>query len=154
LVNKKFLLQNVWHFIALGFGAGLVKKGAGTIGTLITFIYLIPILLLGLKSNYFIFIGLFFMSWFATHQTLKNTSIKDPGFIVIDEIIAYLFILITIPLTIQNIIFSFVIFRFLDIFKPWPINKFEKIKGALGVIADDLVAAFITIAIILGANWI
>jgi len=33
-------------------------------------------------------------------------------------------------------------------------NKFEKIKGALGVIADDLVAAFITIAIILGANWI
>lgn len=154
MVNKKFLFKNMWHFIALGFGAGIVKKGAGTIGTLIAFIYFIPIYYLNPEKKFLIFISLFFVSWFATHQTLKSSGMKDPGFIVIDEIIAYLLILITIPFTIQNIIYSFIIFRFLDIFKPWPINKFENIKGALGVLADDLVAAFITIAIMLGSNWL
>lgn len=153
MVNRKFLMSNIWHFIALGFGTGLSKKGPGTIGTLVAFLYLIPFLKLSNTLQIFLYIFCFIFSYISTNETIKNLKIKDPSCVVIDEIIAYLLILIIVPLNFLTIILSFVIFRLLDIFKPMPINFFEKIPGAAGVIADDVVAAIFTILIIWSINF-
>jgi phosphatidylglycerophosphatase A len=147
LVNLKFLFSNIWHFIALGFGAGLIKKGTGTFGTLITFIYFIFIYQLNLEIQILIFFTLLLVSYISVKNTLQSLKIKDPSCVVIDEIIAYLIVLILLPNNYLLYLISFILFRFFDILKPWPISKLEELPGAIGVIADDFGAALFALVI-------
>ena len=67
---------------------------------------------------------------------------KDPKEIVIDEFIGQSLVLIFLPLTYQNYILGFIFFRLFDIYKPIPINFFEKkYQNAFGIIFDDIIAA-------------
>ena len=147
MVNLKFLFNNIWHFIALGFGAGLIKKGTGTFGTLITFIYFIFIYQLNLEIQILIFFILLLVSYISVKNTLQSLKIKDPSCVVIDEIIAYLIVLILLPNNYLLYLISFILFRFFDILKPWPISKLEELPGAIGVIADDFGAALFALVI-------
>lgn len=147
MVNLKFLFSNIWHFIALGFGAGLIKKGTGTFGTLITFIYFIFIYQLNLEIQILIFFILLLVSYISVKNTLQTLKIKDPSCVVIDEIIAYLIVLILLPNNYLLYLISFILFRFFDILKPWPISKLEELPGAIGVIADDFGAALFALVI-------
>ena len=147
MVNLKFLFSNIWHFIALGFGTGLIKKGTGTFGTLITFIYFIFIYQLNLEIQILIFFILLLVSYISVKNTLQSLKIKDPSCVVIDEIIAYLIVLILLPNNYLLYLISFILFRFFDILKPWPISKLEKLPGAIGVIADDFGAALFALVI-------
>lgn len=147
MVNLKFLFSNIWHFIALGFGAGLIKKGTGTFGTLITFIYFIFISQLNLEIQILIFFILLLVSYISVKNTLQSLKIKDPSCVVIDEIIAYLIVLILLPNNYLLYLISFILFRFFDILKPWPISKLEELPGAIGVIADDFGAALFALVI-------
>ena len=147
MVNLKFLFSNIWHFIALGFGAGLIKKGTGTFGTLITFIYFIFIYQLNLEIQILIFFILLLVSYISVKNTLRSLKIKDPSCVVIDEIIAYLIVLILLPNNYLLYLISFILFRFFDILKPWPISKLEQLPGAIGVIADDFGAALFALVI-------
>ena len=147
MVNLKFLFSNIWHFIALGFGAGLIKKGTGTFGTLITFIYFIFIYQLNLEIQILIFFILLLVSYISVKNTLQSLKIKDPSCVVIDEIIAYLIVLILLPNNYLLYLISFILFRFFDILKPWPISKLEELPGAIGVIADDFGAAIFALVI-------
>lgn len=143
----KFLFSNIWHFIALGFGAGLIKKGTGTFGTLITFIYFIFLYQLNLEIQILIFFILLLVSYISVKNTLQSLKIKDPSCVVIDEIIAYLIVLILLPNNYLLYLISFILFRFFDILKPWPISKLEELPGAIGVIADDFGAALFALVI-------
>ena len=147
MVNLKFLFSNIWHFIALGFGAGLIKKGTGTFGTLITFIYFIFIYQLNLEIQILIFFILLLVSYISVKNTLQSLKIKDPSCVVIDEIIAYLIVLILLPNNYLLYLISFILFRFFDILKPWPISKLEELPSAIGVIADDFGAALFALVI-------
>lgn len=147
MVNLKFLFSNIWHFIALGFGAGLIKKGTGTFGTLITFIYFIFIYQLNLEIQILIFFILLLVSYISVKNTLQSLKIKDPSCVVIDEIIAYLIVLILLPNNYLLYLISFILFRCFDILKPWPISKLEELPGAIGVIADDFGAALFALVI-------
>ena len=77
----------------------------------------------------------------SVKKTLQSLRIKDPSCVVIDEIIAYLVVLILLPNNYLLYLISFILFRFFDILKPWPISKLEELPGAAGVIADDFGAA-------------
>lgn len=147
MVNLKFLFSNIWHFIALGFGAGLIKKGTGTFGTLITFIYFIFLYQLNLEIQILIFFILLLVSYISVKNTLQSLKIKDPSCVVIDEIIAYLIVLILLPNNYLLYLISFILFRCFDILKPWPISKLEELPGAIGVIADDFGAALFALVI-------
>ena len=147
MVNLKFLFSNIWHFIALGFGAGLIKKGTGTFGTLMTFIYFIFLYQLNLEIQILIFFILLLVSYISVKNTLQSLKIKDPSCVVIDEIIAYLIVLILLPNNYLLYLISFILFRFFDILKPWPISKLEELPGAIGVIADDFGAALFALVI-------
>lgn len=141
LPNLKFLFANIWHFIALGFGTGLSKYAPGSLGTLVAFIYFYFVNLLNFQYQIFCFCLILIISFVSTQITIQNLNMKDPSCVVIDEIIAFLFILILLPPNYLLYGLSFIIFRILDIFKPWPINYLEKLPGATGVIADDVGAA-------------
>ena len=148
-MNRKFLTQNIYHFIALGFGSGLFKKGPGTAGSLAA----IPIfyLLLNLPSlfQWLFVITLFFVGLHSSNKVIAVIDQKDPSFIVIDEIVAVLFLFILIPSNIKLLAFAFILFRVFDIFKPFPVSWAENyFQGALGIMMDDIVAALLSLLVI------
>ena len=65
----------------------------------------------------------------------------DPGPVVIDEVVGMLITLALLPVNLTGAITGFLIFRVLDVVKPWPSAGFEKLPGGLGVMADDGMAA-------------
>ena len=148
-MNRKFLTQNIYHFIALGLGSGLFKKGPGTAGSLAA----IPIfyLLLNWPSllQWLFVITLFFVGLYSSNKVIAVIDQKDPSFIVIDEIVAVLFLFLLIPLNIKFLVFAFILFRIFDIFKPFPVSWAENyFQGALGIMMDDIVAALLSLLVI------
>ena len=65
----------------------------------------------------------------------------DPGPIVMDEVVGMLITLALLPVNAAGAIAGFLVFRVLDVIKPWPSAGFEKLPGGLGVMADDAMAA-------------
>jgi len=71
-------------------------------------------------------------------KTLKR---KDPGCIVIDEIAGMVVTLIGLPFNLTTAVTGFILFRILDILKPYPIRILDKrVSGGLGIVADDVAA--------------
>ena len=65
----------------------------------------------------------------------------DPGPVVLDEVVGMLITLALLPVSVGGAIAGFFVFRVLDVFKPWPAGRFERLPGGLGVMADDGMAA-------------
>ena len=65
----------------------------------------------------------------------------DPGPIVLDEVLGMLITLALLPVNVTGAIVGFLLFRVLDVIKPWPSARLEKLPGGLGVMADDGMAA-------------
>jgi phosphatidylglycerophosphatase A len=65
----------------------------------------------------------------------------DPRPIVLDEVVGMLITLALIPVNPLGAFAGFIVFRALDVFKPWPSGRFERLHGGLGVMADDGMAA-------------
>ncbi|MCK5179326.1 MAG: phosphatidylglycerophosphatase A [Candidatus Omnitrophica bacterium] len=79
---------------------------------------------------------------------------KDPGCIVIDEVAGIMVAFFLLPLTLPVVITAFFLFRAFDMFKIYPVNKFEEMKGATGVMMDDLIAGLYTnIVMQLAVRW-
>ena len=65
----------------------------------------------------------------------------DPGPVVLDEVVGMLITLALLPVNVTGAIVGFLVFRLLDVVKPWPSARFERLPGGLGVMADDGMAA-------------
>ena len=79
---------------------------------------------------------------------------KDPGIVVIDEVVGIMIAMIGIPLTWKTVLCGFFLFRALDMFKIYPINKFEALPGGLGIILDDVMAGLYTnIILSIAVHW-
>jgi phosphatidylglycerophosphatase A len=135
--------------LATGLGVGYSPIAPGTMGTLLSIpIYLflsqIPSPLYELTLLTFFFLA----SWIS-EQAQKYWATKDDQRIVIDEMMGFLITMLWIPRTIFFISMGFILFRFFDILKPFPIRRLEKRwKGGFGVVLDD-VAAGVYVNIIL-----
>jgi phosphatidylglycerophosphatase A len=137
------------HFLAYGFGAGLMPVMPGTFGTLIGigFLYI----LLPLDPYYYALIVLVagLLGIFICGQTAKDFGKKDPGNIVWDEIVGFLVAMYLVPHEWYWVLAGFVIFRIFDIWKPYPIKAIEKnLKLGLGIMTDDIVAGLYTFLIL------
>ena len=78
----------------------------------------------------------------------------DPGPVVMDEVVGMLITLALLDVTIAGAIVGFLLFRILDIVKPWPSAGFEKLPGGLGVMADDGMAAIYGNLLMRGLIWL
>ena len=140
--------KRIIDFIATGAYAGYIPFAPGTLGSLwgLFFYYL----LLDLPPFLYILITLF-LFFFGAKISARAEIIygkKDDPKIVIDEIMGMMVALIFIPKSIELIIAAFLLFRIFDIFKLKPVRNLEKIKGGIGVMADDLLAGFIANSIL------
>jgi phosphatidylglycerophosphatase A len=78
--------------------------------------------------------------WSATLAE-RHFNGTDPGPVVIDEVLGMLVTLALLPVTFTGAVVGFLVFRVLDVIKPWPSAGFERLPGGLGVMADDGMAA-------------
>lgn len=95
--------------------------------------------------------------WAATRAE-RQSNIVDPSFVVIDEVAGQLVTLFLIPFSWKAAFAGFVLFRLLDIFKPFPARRFERLPGGWGVMADDVMAGIygnllLRLAILLFHRW-
>lgn len=78
--------------------------------------------------------------YFASEES-RNTGQKDPKSIVCDEVAGFLIAFFLVPFTLFNVILVFILFRFFDIVKPYPVGEIDKkTEGGLGIVLDDIVA--------------
>lgn len=83
-------------------------------------------------------------SFFIVQQALHGFLGKDPKEIVLDEVVGSLWVFLLVPVTTQNIIFGFLLFRLFDITKIAGISYLESLPGAWGVLGDDIAAGVLT----------
>lgn len=87
--------------------------------------------------------------------TAREAGAKDPSSIVCDEIAGALVGFFMVPFTIFNALLVFIIFRFFDILKPWPIGLIDKrVEGGTGIVLDDLAAGLFTAVIVHSILWL
>jgi phosphatidylglycerophosphatase A len=77
----------------------------------------------------------------------------DPAPVVMDEVVGMLITLAFLPVSVTGAIVGFLVFRVLDVLKPWPSAGFEHLPGGLGVMADDGMAAIYGNAVMRGLIW-
>ena len=144
----KKLFIHLEHFLATGFGTGHSPVAPGTVGTAVGVIIFLPILSMPLYLQIGFVISSFFLGVWITARVARDMGIKDPPEIVFDEFVGIWVALLGLK-NLFLIFPAFVIFRLLDIFKPWPVSFFDReIKGGWGIMLDDLVAGAIVFLLI------
>ncbi len=141
--DKTYKIPFIARLFATGFYSGYSPLFPGTIGSAVgLLIYAIP----GIEElHYFIpLIIVFFIFGLKSSSILEKKLCDDPQIVVIDEIVGMWCALIFLPKTIMVIISSFIIFRILDIIKPFPARDSEKLRNGWGVMIDDVIAGIYT----------
>jgi phosphatidylglycerophosphatase A len=127
-------------FFATGFGAGFSPIVPGTMGTLIAIPIYYFISSISFPLYELTLVAFFFFSSWVAGQAEKYWEKKDDRRIVIDEIMGFLVTMLWVTKTPLTIVSGFVLFRFFDILKPFPIRHLERVKSGFGVVLDDVLA--------------
>jgi len=149
IVNFKELIKRPVCFLGLGFGTGLAPKAPGTFGTLAA----LPIYWLMKDLSLTIYLILTVIAFFAgiwiCQQAANWLEKDDPSAVVWDEIVGYLVTMAAAPPGWLWMVIGFVLFRFFDILKPWPINYADKnLHGGFGIMLDDVIAGLMALGLL------
>ncbi|WP_437205528.1 phosphatidylglycerophosphatase A family protein [Planctomicrobium sp. SH664] len=136
------LLDRGLTLLATGLGSGYFPKAPGTIGSLLgpPLIWLLQAD--GQAPGYTALCGAlaFVLGIPICNAGIRVLNVKDPKQVVYDEIVAFFWVFLLVPLNIGTAVGGFLLFRLFDILKPWPIRRFERLPKAWGVMADDALA--------------
>ncbi|OEY66639.1 phosphatidylglycerophosphatase A [Marinobacter sp. X15-166B] len=139
-------LKNPVHLLAFGFGSGAFARAPGTWGSLaaipvwLLFFWLPPLAYWGVVALTFL-VGI----WLCG-VTARHLKVHDHGGIVWDEFVGMWVALALIPDTLVGVLMAFLLFRFFDVLKPWPISWFDRrMPGGLGIMFDDLLAGLMAL---------
>lgn len=151
---SRFMRQHPLHLIALGFGSGLSPVAPGTMGTLWAWLAWIVLgfWLSPAQLGWLAVLSLP-LGWWASARTATRMGVPDPSAIVIDEIAAFWLVLwLLTPMGPLGQLVAFALFRFFDAVKPGPVGWADRKlhgtwgwRGGLGIMLDDVVAAFCTL---------
>ena len=138
---RRAFFKHPIHWLAMGFGTGLAPKAPGTFGTLAT----LPFILLTVSQNLMIKACILLLICLAgiwiCGQSAKALGAHDHGSIVWEEIAGFYLTMLLVPVTWRTLLLGFVLFRFFDIIKPWPIKYLDQqVEGGLGIMLDDVIA--------------
>ena len=142
-VPAKFLLHPL-YCPAIGFGTGLSPKAPGTVGTILGVVFYYFLQHLAWPYYLILIVALSLFGIWCCQATAKALEVHDHSGIVWDEIVGYLITMIIAPQGWEWILLGFVIFRILDVYKPWPIRWVDKnVHGGFGIMLDDILAGIL-----------
>ncbi|HIL30513.1 MAG TPA: phosphatidylglycerophosphatase A [Dehalococcoidia bacterium] len=137
------LMSRVGWAMGTGIGIGLVPFAPATWASLVA------VVIYGFSPldqdsiGFFLLCGIGFLVGIWACQTLITETDHDPKRAVLDEFAGMWITCLFLPKTSVWLALAFMVFRVLDIWKPWPIRKFEALPGGLGIMADDVAAGVV-----------
>ena len=148
-------MTNPVTFLAFGFGTGLVPGMPGTAGTLVGVVLAWLTLPMGLLAQFMVAIALIAVGFWLCGEAARRVGVHDHPGIVWDEIAAMYLLLVVAAPEITAWAAAFLLFRLMDILKPWPIRDLDhRLSGGVGIMLDDLLAALYA-AVLLGfGGWL
>jgi len=158
-IKRNHAPRSIWtnpvHFLAFGLGTGASPYAPGTVGTLLG----VPLVYLLSHWSLWVYLAvscvLIIVGIWVCDKTSKDIGVHDHGGIVIDEVAGYLVTMIAIPVNMWTLVAAFVVFRFFDIIKPWPIGWLDKkVEGGLGIMVDDLLAGVYGLGVMWFTLWV
>lgn len=144
-------LRDPVHFVAFGFGAGLAPRAPGTFGSLVGVLAAWWLLELPLAARVAVVAVVIGAGIWICGESARRLNRHDDQRIVFDEIAGVLLTSLAVTeKSVLSIALVFVLFRFFDILKPWPIRDVDhRLKGGLGIMLDDLIAALFAAAVVI-----
>jgi phosphatidylglycerophosphatase A len=146
---KKVALGSPSGLLAFGFGSGLSPFAPGTMGTVVAIPFVFALKSLGAPGFWIALLLLFLLGIQICGHVSRKLGMHDHGGIVWDEMVGYWLAIAFVPLQWHWLLAAFVLFRFFDIYKPWPIRQLDqKVSGGFGIMIDDILAALFTIIVL------
>jgi phosphatidylglycerophosphatase A len=142
-------MKVIWRVLATFFGLGFFPVAPGTL-TSLAILLLYRFLIPGLALPYLLLILFLLLALGVPASSSYSSALKkkDPGRIVIDEAAGQFLVFVSVAPDWTLLIAGFLLFRFFDIVKPFPIRKLEALPSGWGIMADDVAAALLAKALL------
>ena len=135
----KSLKNKLIKLIATFFYVGKFPFAPGSLASLIGLLLLVCVARVSFFA-FFLFIILLVIGFYCSGRAEKLIGKKDPSEIVIDEVCGVFLVFLAVPLDLGFLLAGFILFRFFDIVKPFPLKRLERLPGSFGIMLDDLLA--------------
>jgi phosphatidylglycerophosphatase A len=133
-------MKRVALFIATSGGAGYSPIAPGTAGSAVGVVVFWLTRAWPLAWQVLLIVAVSGLGTWAATLAARHFGREDPGEVVIDEVAGQLVTLVATGAGLYGTCLGFFVFRAFDIVKPWPVNRFERLPGGVGIMADDLMA--------------
>jgi phosphatidylglycerophosphatase A len=146
---RREVLRDPVNLLAFGLGTGLSPVAPGTAGSLLGLALAWVTIDMPLQLRLMVAIALILSGVWICGESARRIAVHDHPGIVWDEIAGIYLALLVVPPSIWAWALGFGLFRLFDVWKPWPIRDLDhRLKGGLGIMLDDLVAALYTASIL------
>lgn len=128
------------RLLATAFGGGYSPLAPGTAGSAVGVLLFWPLSRLGWPWQLGACLAVFLLGVVVAGRLSRQLRKEDPGVVVIDEVVGQWITLAALPFTPAVALLGFVLFRVMDVVKPWPARDLEGLHGGWGIMADDVMA--------------
>jgi phosphatidylglycerophosphatase A len=137
-------MRKVEDFLARGvataFGSGYSPFAPGTAGSAVGVLLFWPMAGWRWPWQVAACLALLLVGALAATRVAESVGSKDPGIVVVDEVLGQWVTFLALPFTPATAVLGFLLFRAMDIVKPWPARDLERLPGGWGIMADDVAA--------------
>jgi phosphatidylglycerophosphatase A len=140
IARMRRLLDFGAKLVATGFFSGYSPFAPGTAGSLVGVLLFLPLAGRPWLLQLALLLVVTLVGMLAADRLARSLGLKDPGLVVVDEIAGQWLSYLALPFTPLTALAGFVLFRVMDIVKPWPARDLERLPGGIGIVADDLAA--------------
>jgi phosphatidylglycerophosphatase A len=134
------VIDFVARLVATAFGSGYAPFAPGTAGSAVGLLLFWPMAGLPWPWQASSSVVLFLVGSLAAGRVARRVGLKDPGIVVVDEVVGQWVTLTALPFTPVTAAVGFLLFRVMDVVKPWPARDLERLPGGWGIVADDVAA--------------
>ena len=128
------------YAVATGLGSGYSPIVPGTAGSALGLLFYWPLAATSTTVQVAAVVALFLIGVAAGHHVAHQSGLEDPSIVVVDEVVGMWITLLFLPFTPLTAAAGFVLFRVMDVVKPWPARQLEHLHGGWGIVADDVMA--------------
>ncbi len=126
--------------VATAFGSGYSPFAPGTAGSAVGLLLFWPMAHARWTTQSAACLAVVVLGIAAAGRVAATVGLKDPGLVVVDEVAGQWITLVGLPFTVPVVVAGFLLFRILDVVKPWPARDLERLPSGLGIVADDVAA--------------
>lgn len=140
LAPRTGIVSTLAGVLATGLGSGYSPIAPGTAGSIVGIALYWPLATRPVVEQLVALALLVLLGVPAAGQVARRGGRKDPGLVVVDEVAGVWATLVFLPFTMPTAVAGFLLFRVMDVLKPYPARDLERLPGGWGIMADDLMA--------------